>query len=141
MNIPINYLAVLVCGVFSIVLGGVWYGALFGKKWMEFYGKANATPEEREKMMKDARPLYVVQFLVSLFELWVLAWFVGVLSNVSSGIHTAFGIWVAFVATTTLGAGLWTGDSKKVMIQKFCIQAGYQLIFFLVSGYILSVWK
>ena len=137
----INYLAVFVCAVLSLVIGGIWYGPIFGKKWMKFYGKVDATPEEMQKMMKEARPLYFVQFVISFFQLYVLAWFIGVLSGISSGVHTAFGIYVGFILTIIIGSALWIGDSYKVMREKVLIQAGYQLVFFLLAGYILSIWK
>jgi len=106
MDVTINYLAVFVCAVLSIVIGSVWYGPLFGKKWMEFYGKKDATREEIEKMQKEARPLYFLQFVLSFFQLYVLAWFIGALENISSGVHTAFGIYVGFVFTIIAGSAL-----------------------------------
>jgi membrane protein YdbS with pleckstrin-like domain len=136
-----NYVAILACGVLSIALGAIWYGPVFGKKYMELFMPKNMTPEQMMEGKKQAKILYAIQFLLALFQVYVLAWFVGYLSNVSSGIHTAFGISVGFVLTTIAGTVLWNAESNKVKWQKFLIQAGYQLIFFLLSGYILSVWK
>ncbi len=34
MMFQINLLAVVVCAIASMVLGMLWYGPLFGKKWM-----------------------------------------------------------------------------------------------------------
>src|SRR5262245_56882131 len=34
--IPVNYWAVLVAALFTIVLGFLWYGPLLGKPWMRF---------------------------------------------------------------------------------------------------------
>ncbi len=136
-----NYYAILTCGVLSIVLGFIWYGPLFGKKWMEFYGPKDATPEMMKQMQKQIMPLYFVQFLLSLFQVYVLAWFIPSLSDVSSGVHTAFGIFVGFILPIIAGSALWIGDNYRVMRQKVAIQAGYQLVFMLLSGYILSIWK
>jgi hypothetical protein len=49
----INYWAVLVCGVLSMVIGFVWYGPLFGKKWMEIVGATFKDIEERKRMQKE----------------------------------------------------------------------------------------
>jgi len=38
METEINGWAVLVCGVVAMALGFVWYGPLFGKKWLELIG-------------------------------------------------------------------------------------------------------
>ena len=34
----INYLAVFVCGVLYWLLGSLWYGVLFGQRWMDLEG-------------------------------------------------------------------------------------------------------
>ena len=50
MSVSINYLAVLVAGFIPMILGSIWYGPLFGKKWIELMGlteeelKANFNP-------------------------------------------------------------------------------------------------
>ncbi|MFN3694309.1 MAG: DUF1761 domain-containing protein, partial [Ignavibacterium sp.] len=36
--VSINYLAVLVCGIISMVIGSLWYGPLFSKLWMKQHG-------------------------------------------------------------------------------------------------------
>ena len=45
-HVEINFLAVLVCGVVSMIIGATWYGPLFGKKWMKEEG---STEEELRK--------------------------------------------------------------------------------------------
>ncbi len=37
-TIEVNYLAIIVGAVFSMILGAIWYGPIFGKKWMEIIG-------------------------------------------------------------------------------------------------------
>lgn len=56
----INYWAVLACGVISMVAGAIWYGPLFGRKWMEIIGANPDDIEARKKMQKSAGPLYLV---------------------------------------------------------------------------------
>ena len=34
MNIPVNYLSVLVATIAGMVVGFIWYGPLFGKTWI-----------------------------------------------------------------------------------------------------------
>jgi len=69
----INYFAVIVGAVLSMVIGAVWYGPLFGKKWMEIIGVDHADPQAVAKMQKSAGPLYGVQFALTLFQVLVLA--------------------------------------------------------------------
>jgi hypothetical protein len=72
---------------------------------------------------------------------WVLAWYIGTLSGVSSGVHTAFSVWIAFVMPTVAAASMWNNDSGKVSWARFLIQAGYQLVLFILVGFILGIWK
>ena len=72
-TITVNYWAIASGAVLSMVFGAIWYGPLFGKKWMELIGVNSADLEARKKMQKSAGPLYLVQFLMTIFQVLVLA--------------------------------------------------------------------
>ena len=138
---PINYLAVLVCAILAMALGFVWYGPLFGKKWMKLVCADEMTEEQKKASMKGMWKLYTTQFLLSLFQLGVLSWYIWNLREFSkTSVCIAFSIWFAFVMPTIAGSCMWNGDSKGDAWTKFLIQAGCQLIIFLISGLILSHW-
>lgn len=40
--VDINYLAVIAAGVASMVVGSLWYGPLFGRKWVALSGRRRA---------------------------------------------------------------------------------------------------
>lgn len=136
----VNFLAVLVCGIVSMVIGFVWYGPLFGKKWMEVTGSDKMSPEECKKMQKAAGPLYAIQFLLTLFQAYILAGYLAGWKDIS-GLHQSLLIWAAFIMPVVAGASMWNNDSKKIAWTRFLLQAGYQLILFVVFGLILSYWK
>ncbi|MCR4310959.1 MAG: DUF1761 domain-containing protein [Candidatus Taylorbacteria bacterium] len=138
MEQVINYWAVLACGIFSMGFGALWYGPFFGKKWMEIVGADAEDKEARKKMKKSAGPLYAVQFVLSLFQIWVLA---GIVSGTGGVFLTVLWIWLAFIMPTLAGVAMWNNDTAKVAWSRFLIQAGYQLISFGVFALILSVWK
>ena len=140
MDIPINYLAVLVCAVLAMVIGFIWYGPMFGKKLMEVVGVTAADLEKRKQMEKSAAPLYAVQFLLTLFQAWVLAYYIGGWQG-ASGLENSLWIWAAFVMPIVAGASMWNNDSSKVAWSRFFIQAGYQLVLFIMFGLILGLWK
>ena len=137
----INFWPVLVCAIVSMVIGSIWYGPLFGKKWMHIMGAGSMSEEEKKKMQKGMMPMYLTQFLLSLFQIWVLSWYISFLSGVSGGVHTAFSIWIAFIVPTLAGSAMWTRDSSKIKWSKFLIQAGYQLVSFVIFALILVSWK
>lgn len=139
-TIPINYWAVAAGAVLSMVLGAVWYGPLFGKKWMEIVGVDPADEEARKKMQKSAGPLYGVQFILTLFQVLVLAHLVAD-TQIVGGLERALWIWAAFVIPTLAGAVMWTNETRGLKWARFLIQGGYQLVLFTIFGLLLQFWK
>ena len=134
----VNYGAILVCAVLSMVVGGVWYGPLFGRKWMEINGVNPDDVARREAMQKGAGPLYGVQFVLSLLQLYVLSRFIG---GGDSSVTNAFFIWLGFVMPTVAGLAMWNALPGKTRLAMFFISAGYQLILFALYGLILGMWR
>lgn len=139
-TITINYWAVAVGAVLSMVIGAIWYGPLFGKKWVEILGVDMSDPETKKKMQKSAGPIYLVQFILTLFQVLVLAHLVAESDRVG-GVERSLWIWAAFVIPTLAGSVMWTNDSSKVKWSRFLIQGGYQLILFVAFGLLLQYWK
>lgn len=136
----INYLAVLVCGVLAMAIGFIWYGPLFGKKWLQVIGATQLDLERRKQMQRKAGKLYVVQFLLALFQVWVLAYYIEGWKD-ASGLVNALWIWAAFVVPTLAGTSMWNNDPTKVKWARFLIQSGYQLVVFMAFGLILGSWR
>lgn len=140
MYIEINYFAVIVCAILAMVLGYLWYGPFFGKKWMEIVGVNPNDLEARKKMQKNAGILYFIQFALTLFQVWILAYYIGGWQG-ASGLENALWIWAAFVIPVVAGTAMWNNDSRKVSWARFLIQGGYQLVLFAMFGIILGVWR
>ena len=138
--IEVNYWAIGAGAVFSMVLGAIWYGPIFGKKWMEIIGVDPTDLEARKKMQKSAGPLYFVQFILTLFQVLVLAHLIADTQRVG-GLERSLWIWAAFIIPTLAGAVMWTNQSGKLKWSRFLIQGGYQLILFIVFGLLLQFWK
>lgn len=136
----ISLLAVGICAVLSMVVGAIWYGPLFGKKWMEIVGVKPEDIERRKEMQKSAGPLYVIQFLLTLMQVYILAYFVNAWTY-APAVRTALFIWLGFVMPTIAGSSMWTNDSRRIVWARFLIQSGYQLILFIIFGAVLSFWK
>jgi len=139
-NLTINYFAVFVGAILSMVIGAIWYGPLFGKKWIEIIGVDINNEEERKKMQKSAGPLYFIQFVLTLFQVYILARFVSA-NDMASALEQAVWIWAAFIIPTLAGAVMWTNQTSKLKWERFLIQGGYQLIIFIVFGLLLYFWK
>jgi predicted neutral ceramidase superfamily lipid hydrolase len=138
----INYLAVLVCGIASMVVGFAWYGPLFGKIWMnEIMGAGSMTPEQVASAKKSMWMMYLIQLILSLITAGVLAFHIANWSDpTASALLIAVCTWFGFVMTTNAGAALWSGKPKATAIKMFLISAGAQLVTFVIYGIILGMW-
>ncbi len=137
-NLLHYYPEIIVCAILSMVLGAIWYGPLFGKKWMEIIGATEATKEERQKMQKAAMPLYLIQFFLTLFQAFVLTGFLKGWEDGNTGaLQNTLWIWSGFIIPTIAGACMWNNDSNKIKWARFLIQGGYQLALFLMFWLVL----
>lgn len=139
MEIVINWWAVLACAALSMVIGATWYGPLFGRAWMKVIGADALDMEKRKQMQKEAGPLYLIQFVLSILQVYILAHFVKAWGE-ASGVETAVFLWLGFVVPTVAAASMWNNDPNPVKRARFGIQAGYYLVSFIVFGFILSRW-
>ncbi len=136
----INYLAVLVCGILSLVIGSIWYGPLFGKLWLNATGMTAPRPEEMAASQKKMIPTYIAQLIASLVQVGVLAYFLQLVTNLSA-VCVALWIWVGFTLPVIAGLCLWNNSSKKAAWTQFILYGGFQLVYLVVSAVILSAWK
>jgi hypothetical protein len=139
-SLNINYYAVAAGAIISMVVGALWYGPLFGNVWMKIIGVDASDIEERKKMQKGAGPLYGVQFVLTLFQVLVLAHLIADTTRVG-GIERALWICAAFVIPTLAGAVMWTTEAPKMKWTRFLVQGGYQVTMFTIYGLLLQFWK
>ena len=136
----VNYWAIGVGAILSMIIGALWYGALFGNRWMEIIGVDPTDEEKMQAMQKSAMPLYGVQFILTLFQVVVLAHLVAS-STIIGGYQIVLWAWSGLVIPTLAGAIMWTDKSNKLKRSQFLIQAGYQLVMFSIFGALLELWK
>lgn len=135
--IAINYWAVLVAAIVSMVIGSIWYGPLFGKQFMAATGMDKMSPEQKAMMKKRAGMSYFMQFIASLVTFYVLAQFVGGLAEltVGGGILVALWVWIGFVVPLKFGDAIWGG--KMTM---FWLGIGNMLVTLVAAGAIIGAW-
>lgn len=135
----VNYWAIGISALVAMVLGWLWYGPLFGAAWMKVNDLNPDDRAKREAMQKNVGPLYGVQLLLVLLQLYILAHFIGGWKSVS-GVESALWIWLGFVMPTVAGFALWNAKPAKVRWTLFFLSAGYQLLCFMAFGFILGMW-
>ena len=136
----INFWAVLVSAIVVMILGFVWHGPLFGKKFMGAMGMPMPTdPEVRKQMMKGMNMIYGMQFLLFLFQVWILAKHITYVTDVSA-VGVAICLWAGFVMPTVASAAMWTNRPSKDKWTIFLVSAGFNLVALGVAGFIIGAW-
>ncbi len=133
----INYLAVLVAAIASMLVGMAWYSkSLFGKTWMAL---TKMTDQDMQKAKsKGMSKLYIAAFIAALVMSYVLAMFVDLFgaATFSQALQVGFWIWLGFIATVMLNSVLWGGQPVKL----YMINIGNLLVSLLVMSVILTLW-
>ncbi len=137
LTISVNLWAVLASAIVSMIIGSVWYGALFQKRFMQASGMDTWTKEKQEAEKKKMGLSYFVQFLASLVMFYVLADMIARLNPPTAfrGIMTALIAWVGFVVPIKLGEAIWGGNKTL-----FWLGIGNMLVTLLAVGAILGAW-
>lgn len=136
VQVTINYLAVIVAAVASMMIGFLWYGPLFGKQWMQLMNFDKKKIGEAKK--KGMGKIYALAFLTTLITSYVLAHFVDYVEakTIADGIILGFWVWIGFLATTQIGSVFWEGKPVKL----YLINTLHYLVALAVMAAILAVW-
>lgn len=135
-QVHINYLAVAVAAVAAFAIGGLWYSPLlFAKQWVKAHG---FTEEQVKEMQKGAGKAYAVSIACQLLIALAIAVLVGYLQLALcvQGLKLALLIWAGFAFPLGLMATMFT--DKRITV--FYIDTGYQLVYLLIMGSIITVW-
>lgn len=137
MEVEVNYWAVLLAAVSSMVVGSVWYmPKVFGNVWM----KLTKVKPNKNMSGKDMARLYGLTFLASLVTAYVLA-HVTFLSNhffknsfLQDAMSTAFWLWLGFTAARLLVHDLFEYRPKKLTV----LNAAHELLTVLVMALVIG---
>lgn len=139
MKVEVNYLAVLLAGIATMVVGFVWYGPLlFSKAWMKEMGK---TMDDMKAGQSQMAKTYGLSFLLSLLTAYILTHVIVFSLNfyhyslLQTGLTSAFWMWLGFVMPVQATEVLYGGKSFKL----FAINTGYQLASLLAMGLVLGL--
>ena len=136
----LNWLAILVAAISTMVVGFLWYSpVLFAKPWMREMGYDPSDKARVAEMQKSAGPAYAGSCAAGLLSAFTLALILHGLraEDLHFGLMVGFHVWLGFVATVQLTGALFMKQSMKL----FAINTGYQLVCYLVMGAILTAWK
>jgi hypothetical protein len=125
----INIWAVIVAAASSFLLGGIWYGPLFGKAWGPAAGVSEQQKGHPAKVFGGA-------FVFSLLAAAAFAYLLGPQPALSSALCTGALVGFCFVAASFGINYLFAQRSLKLWL----IDGGYHTLQFVVFGLVLGLW-
>ncbi len=128
----LNWLAILAATVAGFLIGGVWYGPLFGKAWLRAIGKTE------EELGGAAGPM-ILSFFTAAATSIVLAGILNIMAapDLVDGIVLGLLVGVGFIAAGMASDYAFCGWPRPL----FFIQAGYRVSYSVVMGIILAAWR
>jgi hypothetical protein len=139
--LSINWLAVLVCIVASMISGALWYSPkTFFPTWWRGIGKT----EDDAPGTSNMNLTWALILLSSFIQAVAMAFMVNAMGGLMtggvsalSGAGTGFMLWLGFIAPTYLVNKLFAGHGLKV----WAIEVGNHLINLVLFGAILGAWR
>jgi hypothetical protein len=137
MEVTVNYWAVLLAGLSSMVVGSIWYAqGVFGKTWAKL-AKVNMDGKVKGSEMGK---LLGLTFVASLVTAYILA-HVAYLSNqffnnsfLQDALTTAFWLWLGFTAARVLTHDLFESRPFKLTLMTW----GNELVTVMVMALIIG---
>lgn len=127
----INWLSIIVAGVSAFLIGGVWYGPLFGRAWMKEFGFT-----EEDLKQRNIPKTFGLSLVLALFAAINLDMFIGAEASLSFGAMAGLLAGIGWVATF-MGI-IYLFEMRS--LAAFLINAGYCVIALTTMGAILGAW-
>lgn len=132
----VNLLAVLVAGIVPMIIGALWYGPLFGKRWLAMM---EMTAEEVQEGFNPVKT-YGVSFLLALVTAYVIAQLVAELGGGGSamvGVHVGLMAVIAFVAPAAHQSV--TFEKRKAGLA--WLNVAYNGAALIGQGLVIAIWR
>lgn len=136
MDVQVNYWAVLLAAVSTMVVGSIWYAKpVFGKTWMKL------VQLDEKKASAGAAKALSLTFVLSLLTAYVLA-HVTYLAHSFFGnsffqdaVSTAFWVWLGFVMTRLVTHALFEQRNHKITL----LSVGNEFVTIMVMGVVIGL--
>lgn len=136
INVSVSWFGILVAVIAAMAIGTVWYGPLFGKKWMKLVGlkRGQSSPTGPMLIMLG---LAIIQAFVLAHFIAYTEYFYPDTANLSIGLLTGLWAFLGFVMPVLVSNAIFAKGSMELLK----INLGNQLATLLVIGAILGTVK
>lgn len=129
-----NYVAIMIATIFSVILGFVWYSpVVFGKRWIKLN---NIDP----KKIRDSRSgMYFLPVISSIITVSILILLTYLLDATTwqAGAFIGLIAWFGFTLPTQLLPWAFSGKKMEALL----LDTIYPLISFILMGALIAGWK
>lgn len=135
-ELSINWLAIIIATVVAMIIGSIWYGPLFGKKWLKLVKLTKKDTKDWKVPMLTMLIMALIQAFVVSHLIVYTAYFYPEMGRTAVGIITGFWLFMGVALPLVLSSNLFA----KRDISLSYIEAGNQLVTLLAIGAILGAW-
>ena len=127
----LNWWAILAATGAAFVLGGLWYGPMFGQAWLKALGKTEAD-------LQPSPTPFVISFFTALLSCVVLAAIMKglALNTLGGGLLIGGLVGVGFIAASMASDSAFCRSGMPL----FLIQSGYRVLYSILMGGVLGAW-
>ena len=130
----VNWLAVIAAAISMFVIGGIWYGPLFGKPWQKAAGLSD------EQLKAGNMPMiFGIAFVLALLMAANLAFLVTATPPLPLSMIVMYAI-AAGLGFSTFGLGMVAAFERR-SLSYVLINGAYLTLSFAVMGLILGLWR
>ena len=126
----VNWIAVIAAAASAFVLGGIWYGPLFGKKWQTLVGLTDEQMQEA-----NMAKVFGGAFLLSLIAAFVFAMFLGPKPGIQFATAAGASAGLCWVAAT-FGINYLFAQKPFAL---WLIDGGYATLMFTLFGLVIGL--
>lgn len=131
-QVHFNYYAIIVVTILAFIIGGLWYGPLFGNAWMKEIGLTKEDAKNTS-MIKTFGITIILNIIIALN----LSAFLGPNPNLLFGLVAGLAVGIGWVSASLGIIYLFSKKSLKL----FLIDSSYQTVIYAAMGAILGIWK
>ncbi|MFA6113930.1 MAG: DUF1761 domain-containing protein [Sphingomonas sp.] len=132
MGTEVHWLAILVAAVSGFLVGGLWYGPIFGKAWQAARGLSDDAMKNANMPM-----IFGLTFLLNLFSAFILDHTLTTYGapDLSLSVMISSGVALGFIVPAIGVNYLFSRQSLRL----FMIDAGYWLVIYSVMGVVFAL--
>jgi hypothetical protein len=132
MGTEVHWLAILVAAVSGFLVGGLWYGPIFGKAWQAARGLSDDAMKNANMPM-----IFGLTFLLNVFSAFILDHTLSTYGapGLNLSVMISSGVALGFIVPAIGVNYLFSRQSLRL----FMIDAGYWLVIYSVMGVVFAL--